>query len=687
MTEPDAPPADGPIVRATAFKPTQDAVDERRWIERHRNQLFWGGVALVLLWFIWFIFTAKSVRIVTDPNSAELDIDGGFNMELGGVHILREGNYALSAVADGYFDLDVPLTVGAERNQEYRFELTRLPGLVSFTSVPDAAAVVIDTTRLGQTPLIDVEIPAGPHQLLIEHPRYQPFAQPLDVEGRGTRQAVSATLQPNWANYSLSTIPPGATVYVDDEVRGTTPDTFEVLAGRRELRVKLAGYKTWTKRLEVVAEQDVALDAVTLEEADGLVLVSTRPRAAGVMVDGTYRGESPLELNLKPGHRYQIRLFKPGYQAATRSLDVESNAEHSLTVDLKPLTGTLIVQVDPVDAELLIDGRSKGRGSQTVLISAMPHTIEVRKPGYAGYSGRITPQPGMTQELKIRLLTVAAARLAALTPTIRSYAGQELVLLEPGPFTMGASRRQPGRRANEILHEVDMTRLFYLGTAEVTNAQFRKFAPSHSSGEFEDHNLDGDDQPVVQVTWEEAAEYCNWLSKKDGLPTFYRMEMGTVAGFNPAATGYRLATEAEWAWASRPDHGAQARERFPWGNAFPPPDRHGNYADRSASHLVGRVVFGYNDNYIVSAPVKTFPADSRGIYDLAGNVAEWVHDYYEIPGTERIRDPLGPESGEYHVIRGSSWMHGTITDLRLTFRDYGSDGRPDMGFRIARFAE
>jgi len=85
--------------------------------------------------------------------------------------------------------------------------------------------------------------------------------------------------------------------------------------------------------------------------------------------------------------------------------------------------------------------------------------------------------------------------------------------------------------------------------------------------------------------------------------------------------------------------------------------------------------------------VKTFPADSRGIYDLAGNVAEWVHDYYEIPGTERIRDPLGPESGEYHVIRGSSWMHGTITDLRLTFRDYGSDGRPDMGFRIARFAE
>jgi formylglycine-generating enzyme required for sulfatase activity len=687
VTERDARPDDGPVVRPIAFKPTRDAVDERHWIQRHRNQLLWGGVALGLLWFIWFIFTAKSVRIVTDPHTAELDIDGGFNMELGGVHILREGNYALSAVAEGYFDLDMPLTVGAERNQEYRFELTRLPGLVSFNAVPEASTVVIDATALGQTPLLDVEVPAGMHRLLIEHPRYQPYEQPLDVEGRHTPQSVSATLQPNWANYSLSTMPPGATIHVDDEVRGTTPDTFEVLAGRHELRVKLAGYKTFTKRLEVVAQQDVELDAVTLQEADGLVLVSTRPRAAGVMVDGSYRGESPLELNLKPGRRYQIRLFKPGYQAATRNLDVESNAEHSLKVDLKPLTGTLIVQVDPGDAELLIDGRSKGRGNQTVSISAMPHSIEVRKPGYAGYSSRITPQPGMTQELKVKLLTVAAARLAALTPTIRTFAGQELVLLEPGSFTMGASRREPGRRANEILREVDMTRLFYLGTTEVTNAEFRKFAPGHSSGEFEDHNLDGDDQPVVRVTWEEAAEYCNWLSDKDGLPAFYRLEMGTVVGFNPTATGYRLPTEAEWAWASRPDHGAQARLRYPWGNTFPPPDRHGNYADRSASHLVGRVVFGYNDNYIVSAPVKTFPADSHGTYDLAGNVAEWVHDYYEIPSAERITNPLGPESGEYHVIRGSSWMHGTITDLRLTFRDYGSDGRPDMGFRIARFAE
>ena len=126
---------------------------------------------------------------------------------------------------------------------------------------------------------------------------------------------------------------------------------------------------------------------------------------------------------------------------------------------------------------------------------------------------------------------------------------------------------------------------------------------------------------------------------------------------------------------------------FPWGGNLPPPDRFGNFADRSAAHLVGRIIFGYNDNHIVAAPPGTFAPDKLGLYDMAGNVAEWVNDFYEIPGAEPTVDPLGPVAGEYRVIRGSSWMHGTITDLRISFRDYGSEGRQDLGFRLARFAE
>jgi formylglycine-generating enzyme required for sulfatase activity len=70
-------------------------------------------------------------------------------------------------------------------------------------------------------------------------------------------------------------------------------------------------------------------------------------------------------------------------------------------------------------------------------------------------------------------------------------------------------------------------------------------------------------------------------------------------------------------------------------------------------------------------------------------VAEWTHDLYSIPpaSNEVARDPTGPAEGEQHVIRGSSFMHASVTELRLSFRDYGSKPRPDVGFRIARYAE
>ena len=142
-----------------------------------------------------------------------------------------------------------------------------------------------------------------------------------------------------------------------------------------------------------------------------------------------------------------------------------------------------------------------------------------------------------------------------------------------------------------------------------------------------------------------------------------------------------------WAWSARHVEEAETPLRYAWGEKLPPPDRHGNYADRSASHLVARIVFDYNDNHIVSAPVGTFPANAKGIHDLGGNVAEWVHDYYAIPSGAELLNPLGPREGEYHVIRGASWQKGTVSDMRLSFRDYGTEGRHDLGFRIARFAE
>ena len=82
-----------------------------------------------------------------------------------------------------------------------------------------------------------------------------------------------------------------------------------------------------------------------------------------------------------------------------------------------------------------------------------------------------------------------------------------------------------------------------------------------------------------------------------------------------------------------------------------------NVADTGAALVTGRVVDGYSDGFVVSAPVGSFPANQHGLHDLDGNVAEWVHDVYAVAAENSPpqTDPLGAQSGDAHVIRGASW--------------------------------
>ncbi|RLA43736.1 MAG: hypothetical protein DRR06_11390, partial [Gammaproteobacteria bacterium] len=123
---------------------------------------------------------------------------------------------------------------------------------------------------------------------------------------------------------------------------------------------------------------------------------------------------------------------------------------------------------------------------------------------------------------------------------------------------------------------------------------------------------------------------------------------------------------------------------------FPPTSKVANIADRSAATLVARTVNGYNDGHIVSAPVASYAANRKGLYDMGGNVSEWLNDYYTIAlstsGVAAI-DPVGSDKGEYRVIRGASWRSGGISELRLAFRNYDNKARDDLGFRVARYAK
>lgn len=338
----------------------------------------------------------------------------------------------------------------------------------------------------------------------------------------------------------------------------------------------------------------------------------------------------------------------------------------------------------------MVDGKRLGTGSQTLSLNAKPQSISVEKSGYETQSMTVTPRPGHQQALTIQLLTLQQAYWASRPATIKTSVGGKLKLFQPDEqFMLGAPRRQPGRRANEAERAVRLERPFYLATNETTNGQFKRWKDRHSSTAVKGQTLDMTDQPVAKVSWEDAALFCNWLSRKDGLPEFYTVEEGRINGTNWDAHGYRLPTEAEWAWAAKVNS-QSVSQVFPWANElYPPMQVSGNYADQSASGFLSFTLADYNDQYPVSAVVGSFSPNGKGLYDMSGNVAEWVNDYFDIrPNrSESEVDPRGPEQGSKHVIRGASWALASRTELRLSYRDSGTDGRIDLGFRIARYVD
>ena len=649
-----------------------------------------GVFVLVML----FLLSARSLMIeVEAQTSAHISVSG-LAFPFGKRYLLRPGDYNIHVTAEGYYPLATTVTVDHRDSQSIELPLQALPGLLSVDSEPAGASVIVDGESVGKTPLRDLPLTEGEHQLRLEEARHLPVEQALQITGRSVRQQLQLQLAPAWAEVTVDSLPLGATILLDGEAVARTPATLEILQGEHQLMLQLQTYADWQQSLQIKASENLDLGKVTLQPAAGELALSSVPSSANVTLDGEFQGQTPLTLELSPDRAHRLAVFKPGYKRYNRSVQLPAAGSDTQTVTLQAELGEVRFSISPASAVLRIDGKAVGKSNQTLSLPAVEHTLEVSLDGYATVRRRVTPRPGLAQLVKVTLQTQRAVKLARIKPEITTALGQTLLLFKPGEsamadFTMGASRREPGRRANEVLHPVALRRMFYLQTTEVTNAQFRQFEPDHNSGQVESSSLNQKHQPAAQVSWQQAAAFCNWLSKKEGLPAFYQQKKGIVTGYNSSATGYRLPSEAEWAWAARTS--GQALLRFPWGDTFPPTQVVGNYADTTSAYVTGSSLNSYTDGHVVSAPVASFKPNQHGLYDMGSNTSEWVHDVYGIPSANGAtqRDPLGrqPQTDDNYVIRGASWDHSKLRELRLSYRDYGQAGRDDVGFRVARYAE
>ena len=302
----------------------------------------------------WFVLTASSVYVQTDPATATIDVDSGFSVPLGQRYLMRPGTYQVTLRNEGYHDASVTLNVTEDAAQIHPFELRPKPGLVSFEVLAggnvSGARVMLDNIDLGLTPLTQVEVEPGEYEMMVTLDRYQPWRETITVNGRLQEQAFSAVLQPAWAELSFATDPPGADVIVSGDLLGTTPLQAQVLQGAHEVTLKLAGHKAWQDDLMVTAGEDMMLPSVALERADGLVFIRSVPGNANVTINGEFKGQTPLEVALAPGRVHQVTLFRTGFNNAQRSVRTNPDEEQDITITLEAVTSMVKIQAQPADA-------------------------------------------------------------------------------------------------------------------------------------------------------------------------------------------------------------------------------------------------------------------------------------------------------------------------------------------------
>ena len=666
-----------------------------------------SSIALAVLYFSFYFFTAKAVKIdVFDDLNGELitqestiNIDGGLfpSFKIGGRYLLRSGEYEISILNEGYVSVDKGnLIIDENESQDRMFDLRRLPGKIVFITNPnvDFDLYVDDSEVIKITP--EILLLAGNRKIELRFKKYFTIKKEIFVNGKGEIDEYSFDLDPAWADVAISTEPDAVSIFNGNEELGNTPSTIQLIQGKNILTLRKSGYKDYEIDLDVVAQQSISLDSLMLSRLDVPLKIATQPEGASVNINAEYRGLTPIEIMLEPLVEHNILISKPGYKdinnqvnlSTIESLLSEGKVSEVFDYSLEKILG----QVSFVGS----DGAKVYRSDD--LIGVIPFDIEmiseeqilqVKKDGLVTQEIRVTPNPNYPQKIEVKLLTEEETVLAAIPKTLKTSQSQEMKLIMPGSFVMGTPRRSQGRLSNENERLVEITKPFYIGTKEVTNNEFRAFKPKHTSGAEMFRELSNGMHPTVMVSWSDAAAYCNWLSGKESLVPAYENIDGQYKLKKPMTNGYRLPTEAEWEWVSRYNGGA-GEQRYPWGDSMPPIEESGNYADESTESLLTNVLGDYWDGYPVTAPSGRFYTNMIGIYDLGGNVAEWVSDYYAVPTRQlRVveRDPLGPIEGTARVIKGSSWRDSSLTKLRFAYRDYGTQGRLDVGFRIARYTD
>ena len=618
-------------------------------------------LALIII-FISPLFFIKSSNITFKENYEEIKISSSNALIIQNTVYSFKQIFNINVVAYGYKSKEFEFN---HNDAEKLIILVEMPVLVKFKIDQNYNEFILNDRILDS--LENIYLKKGIYSYEVKSKNHISYKSKLEINKYADEILVPIIMQEVNKKLVINSEPNQASVFLNNVELGVTPLSVNLNTTSNNILIKKSEYKD-SNIDYIVKNNNSDQIIIKLIEDEDVININTVPSQASLFFNEDYIGISPLKFKIQD--KGILKVKKYGY--VDNKINITKDTK-KLNIVLTEDLSEVFISSDP-PSDVFLNEEYIGKTPFTKKIQKIKHKISFKSKGFRTLNESFEPTKDKQNIIK-KLLTEKEASLLENKKYSRTSIDGEVILFEPGSFVMGSSKKESRRDINEIMRSVKITKHFYISKNLITEEQYSLFKRSSKS------NL-----PVNNISWIDAAKFCNWLSSKEGFENFYEIKNDQIISFNMDSKGYRLPTEAEWEYVAKSN--TPEKYIYSWGNDRKINKLVGNIADVSTQGILSNFIDDYDDGYDERSPVGSFRSNQNDINDLTGNLSEWVNDFYSVEFVQQskvFQDYIGPLAGTSHVIKGSNYYSSTPLQLGLSYRTYGNEPNNLVGFRIARW--